>query len=337
MTRYRFLSIVVALLATLSLAACGDDDNDTQLTQSGNQPETTEPDASDETDTDTDDQAVEASFPVTVSADNGDVTIEERPERIVSLSGTATEMLFAIDAGDQVEAVDSHSTYPDEAPVTDLQAFEASTEAVAELDPDLVVLAYDPGGVIDGLELLGIPAILFDAAADMDEVYSQIEVYGAATGNIGAAAELVGQMQTDLDEIVAELPDHVEGLTYFHELDDMYYTATSHTFIGQVYGLLGLENIADAADPDGESGGYPQLSEEYIIQADPDIIFLADGTCCGQSTETVAARPGWESIAAVDNGAVFVIDDAVSSRWGPRIIDFIADVAESVAALEPAS
>ena len=332
MTRSKIGSILLVVLALVALAACGDDDT-TQVAESGDRPETTESPGSDPGDTDAGDDGV---FPVTVSADNGEITIEARPERIVSLSGTATEMLFAIDAGDQVEAVDSHSTHPPEAPLTDLAAFDANTEAIAELDPDLVVLSYDPGGVVDGLDLLGIPSILFDAAADMDEVYTQIEVLGAATGNVGAAAELVSQMQTDLDRIIAELPDHAEGLTYFHELDDMYYTATSTTFIGQIYGLLGLVNVADTADADGTSGGYPQLSEEYIIEADPDLIFLADAACCGQDADSVAARPGWAGITAVTNGAVFVIDDDVASRWGPRIIDFIADVADSVAALEPA-
>ncbi len=337
MTPSKFRTLLLVVLALVAFAACGDDSADDT---SNNTTSTADQGDTDTGDTDSDDPATDAdpeqgTFPVTVSADNGEVTIEARPSAIVSISTTATEMLFAIDAGDQVTAVDSLSTYPPGTPVTDLSGYAASAEAVAALDPDLVVLSYDPGGVIEGLELLDIPVLYLDAAADMDGVYRQIEVLGAATGNIGAAAELVADMQSDLEQIVANLPGHVAGLTYFHELDDNYYTVTSSTFIGQVYDLLGLVNIADAADPDGTSEGYPQLSAEFIISADPDIIFLADGTCCGQDAETVAARPGWGDLTAVRTGAVFVVDEDVSSRWGPRTVDFLAEAAAAVAELEP--
>jgi iron complex transport system substrate-binding protein len=327
--RPRVVALFPALLAVLALlvASCGDDDGGGAVPQSGERPETTiEPDA---------DDGGDGSFPVTVVAYNGEVTVEARPERIVSMSSTLTEMLFAIDAGGQVVAVDNYSDHPPEAPMTELAAYQTSAEAIAELDPDLVLLSYDPGDLVEGLGLLGVPVIVFDAAPDFDGVYEQIEVLGAATGNIGSAAELVATMQTELDAIIAGLPDHAAGLTYFHELDDLYYTATSSTFIGQVYGLLGLVNIADAADPDGASGGYPQLSEEFIIEADPELIFLADAECCGQNAETVAARPGWGDLRAVTNGGVVVVNEAIASRWGPRIVDFVRDIADAIAAYEP--
>jgi iron complex transport system substrate-binding protein len=319
------LAVLLAAL-TLLLSACGDDDGGSATPESGERPETT---ASD-TDGDTGDE----SFPVSVTADNGEVTIDERPERIVSMSGSLTEILFAIGAGDQVTAVDDYSYYPAEAPVTDLSAYQPSVEAIAEYDPDLVVISYDPGDLVDGLELLDIPVLYLDAAADFDGIWRQIELLGAATGNLADAVELVGRMQADIDAIVADLRDDAAGLTYFHELDETFYTVTSTTFIGQVYALLGLVNIADAADPDGTSGGYPQLSEEFIIEADPDLIFLADASCCGQSAETVAARPGWGDLRAVTTGGVVEVDEDVASRWGPRIVDYLRDVADAVAALE---
>ena len=324
--RHRSLTLTLALVLALLLAACGNDDS-AQPSEPGEQPESTGDSDSNDSDG--------AAFPVTVQDDSGPVTIDTTPERIVSLSGSHTEILFAIGAGDQVVAVDEYSYYPDEAPVTDLSGFTPNVEAIAELDPDLVLLSYDPGDVVDSLDLLGIPAIYLDAAADFDGIWRQIEVIGAATGNVGDAAELVAQMQSDIDEIVAGLPAHAEGLTYFHELDETYFTVTSSTFIGQVYALLGLENIADAADPDGSSGGYPQLSEEFIIEADPDLIFLADAACCGQSAETVVARPGWAGLTAVTTGAVFEVDEDVASRWGPRIVDYLRDAADAVASLEP--
>ncbi len=267
------------------------------------------------------------AFPVTVEAANGPVTIEQQPSAIVSLSPTATETLFAIGAGGQVVAVDDQSTYPEEAPVSDLSGFSPNVEAIVAYDPDLVVISFDPGDLISSLDTLGVPVILQPAAAGFDDVYSQIEQLGAATGHLADAAALVANMQESIDTAVAGAPD--ANLTYYHELDPTFYSVTSSTFIGQVYGLFGLTNIADPADTDGY--GYPQLSAEYLIEQDPDLIFLADTKCCGQSPETVAERPGWDSLTAVVNGRVIPLDDDVASRWGPRLVDFVEQIADAVA------
>ncbi len=277
----------------------------------------------------------DAGFPATVKADNGNVTLEQRPTRIVSLSATATEMLFAIGAGDQVVAVDEHSDYPAEAPTTKLSGFEPNIEAIAKYEPDLVVIADDPGDLEASLEKLEIPVMLNGAAQTLDDTYAQIERLGVATGHVAEAAELVAQMSTDIDEIVAAVPEFEQPPTYYHELDNNYFSATSETFIGDVYGLLGLENIADAAK--GAASGYPQLSGEYIIEQDPDVIFLADAECCGVTAEVVAKRPGWQQITAVETDAIVELDGSVASRWGPRIVEFLRTVADEVAQLEPAN
>jgi iron complex transport system substrate-binding protein len=138
-------------------------------------------------------------------------------------------------------------------------------------------------------------------------------------------------MRARIAAIVRTFPKPTRPLTYFHELDPSLYTATSRTFIGQLYGLLGLRNIADGADPSGS--GYPQLSAEYVISANPDIVFLADTECCKQGPASVAARPGWASITAVRTGAVIAEDDDIASRWGPRVVDFLRTVAARVAPL----
>ena len=284
--------------------------------------ESTTPQASPETPSTT------AAFPVTITASNGDVTIERRPARIVSLSPSATEMLFAIGAGDQVEAVDDQSNYPPDAPVTDLSGFEPNVEAIASYDPDLVVYATEPGDLGASLESLGIPALQQDAAATLDDVYDQIDQLGQATGATSEAAALVEGMRGDIDTIVDSIEPTEPPLRFYHELDDTYYSVTSSTFIGQLYALAGLVNIADEAK--GAGGGYPQLSAEYIIQADPDLIFLADTRCCGQSPTTVAERPGWDRIVAVERGDVISLDDDIASRWGPRVVDYLRRIAAAV-------
>jgi len=276
-----------------------------------------------------------ASFPLIVVASNGPVTIPKRPARIVSLSSTSTEMLFAIGAGSQVVAVDDQSNYPPTAPKTTLSGFEPNIEAIASYNPDLVVFASDIKQLGASLEELKIPAVLLAAATTLADTYTQISQLGAATGHIREARALTARMRRDIRTIVANAPTFSGQLTYYHELDTTYFTSTSHTFIGTVYALLHLRNIADPADkPDNH---YPQLSPEFIIQANPDVIFLADTGFAKQTASTVAARPGWDKIAAVANGNVIGLNDDIASRWGPRIVDYLRSVADALKSVKKAA
>ncbi len=267
------------------------------------------------------------AFPVTVQAGNGAVTIAQRPERIVSLSPTATEILYAIGAGGQVTAVDDQSNHPPEAPKTSLSGFKPNVEAIVAAKPDLVVLGNDLDDVVAGLGKVGVPVLLEPAAVRLEDAYDQIADLGAATGNADKAGEVVQEMSRRLDELVAAAPKDAE-LTYYHELDSTPYSVTSKTFLGQIYGLFGLKNIADEA-PDA-AGGYPKLSAEFVAKADPDLIFLGDTKCCGQSAATLAERPGWSGLSAIKNDRVVELDDDIASRWGPRVVDLAQVVSEAV-------
>ncbi len=317
------LFLLVAAMA-LFAAACSSSDGGDTTTTMVEATTTTEGVAETTTTTTADD-----GFPITISTAAGEVTIESRPERIVSMSATSTEVLYAIGAGDQVVAVDSFSNYPEEAPITDLSAFTPNVEAIADYDPDLVFLSFDPGELVAGLEALGIPTILHGTAFSIEDAYIQWEQTGAATGHIAEAAAVVAETQLTIDALYDDTPDSADGLSYYYELDDTYFTATSSSFIGQLLAGTGLVNIADAA-PDPDGFGYPQLSAEYIIDTNPDLILLADTICCGQNAETVAARPGWETIAAVTDGGVVELDDDIASRWSPRIVDLLVAVTEAV-------
>ena len=256
--------------------------------------------------------------------------VRQVPARIVSISTVATEMLFAIGAGDQMVAVDSLSTFPAEAPVTDLSGFEPNIEAILGFQPDLVVLSYDPGDVMAGLEAAGVDSLLHGASMTIADTYVQILALGEITGRTAEAEALVDSMQAEIAELAASVVEPDEPLSYYHELDDTLYTVTSSTFIGEVYALAGLVNAADPADAEGTSWGYPQLSAEYLLDADPDIIFLADTKCCGQTAATIAERPGWETLTAVSTGRIVELDDDVASRWGPRIVDFLRAIVAAV-------
>jgi iron complex transport system substrate-binding protein len=268
------------------------------------------------------------NFPVTLTTPNGELTIPKRPARIISLSPTSTESLFAIGAGPQVVAVDDQSDYPATAPQTKLSGYTPNAEAIAGYRPDLVVLSGNENNILSALEKLGIPVLLHAAPDNLGGAYRQIEQLGVATGHRRDAVRLVARMRARIGALVRSAAMPERHLFVYHELSPDGYSATSKTFIGRVYRLLGLGNVADEADSSGS--GYPQLSAEYLVAANPDLIVLADTTCCDQSAASVAARPGWDEITAVKKGAVVEVDDSVASRWGPRIVEFVAAVARAL-------
>jgi iron complex transport system substrate-binding protein len=304
---------VAALLAGASLlTACGDDDAP---------PAATEPVATSTGGTATD--------PTVAPADSTGWT--PVATRIVSLSPTATEMLFAIGAGEQVIAVDPFSNHPPEAleKASELSAFEPNVEAIAGYEPDLVITDGTNPALLEQLDALGLDHWEGPAAVSFGDVYDQIEQLGDVTGHVEEAGELVAGMESDIETILAGVPQLAEPLTYYHELDASYFTATGDTFIGFVYSQLGLRNIADEVETD--AGAYPQLNAEFIIAADPDLIFLACTKYCGETAESVAARPGWGELTAVRTGGVVEMDDDIASRWGPRVVDYLRQASEAVA------
>lgn len=323
----RRIALLTALLLAIAACAGGESGETTAVAV-----DTTATTGADVTTTAPAPSTTEAgSFPITVTDATGDVTIDAEPHSIVSLSSTGTEMLFAIGAGEQVVAVDEFSTYPDEAPRTELSGFSPNLEAIVEFDPDLVVISFDPGELQSGLEAVGVPSLLLPTALSLGDSYTQLEVLGAATGHVGEAAEVVGQMQRDIVDAVAAA-DVPEGITFYHEVDGTFYSTTSSSFLGQVYALLGLENIADAAD---DGSGFPQLAPEYIVAQDPDIIFLGD-IDFGVTPESLSERPGWDGMSAVENDAIIGLDSYLASNWGPRVVELIELIAAAVSELVPA-
>ena len=271
------------------------------------------------------------SYPVTVTAANGPVTVTARPTAIVSLSPTATEMLYAVGAGSQVIGVDADSNYPHGLPTTRFDALQLNIEAVAKAKPDLVVSAFLSADQLKQFAALKIPVLLQTAPQNISGTYQQITQLGEATGHADEATVLVTQMKEHIAKIVATAPHITPPGRYYYELDQTFYSVTSDTFVGSLFGLLGLRSIADTAKGAAAAGGYPQLSAEFIVKSNPDYIVLSDTKCCRQSAATVAARPGWSTLSAVKSGRIIVLDDDIASRWGPRVVDLLQNV---VAALD---
>lgn len=292
-------SLAAALAASLVLAACAADPS----------PATT---------------AGAAPFPVTVRG----ITIPAEPQRIVSLSATHTEVLYAIGAGTRIVATDAFSDFPAAAADTEkVDAFNLSVEAVAALDPDLVILSYDPGDAMTGFAALGIPAILFapPGPVTLEEVYTEWRDLAGAVGLATATEALIARVDGEIATIVGGVPQTSEPFTYFLELDSTLFTPGPGTLLDTLFGSVGLVSIADPA-----GGPFQQLSSEAVVGADPDFVFLADTVCCGERPETVAARPGWSEMSAVRDGRVVPLDDSVVSRWGPRLVDLLAAVVAAV-------
>ena len=305
----RLPALAAATVLAAACAACG-----------GSQPTT--PAAS---------PAANSSFPATVSAANGAVHIGSRPTAIISLSPTSTEMLYAIGAGGQVKAVDNDSDYPPQAPKTKLSGFQPNVEAIAAHKPDLVVVDANTSGLVNRLAAFKIPVLVMPAAAKVSDVYAQFDELGRATGHLTQAERENARLRSQLAQIAAAEPHHSAPLTYYYELDQTYYSVTSDTFVGQLLHLLGMKSIADTAKGAAAAGGYPQLSSEFIIKANPDYIILADTLCCRQSAASVAKRSGWSGLTAVKDGHIIALNDDIASRWGPRITNLLRTVEAATA------
>ncbi|MEM9652273.1 MAG: ABC transporter substrate-binding protein [Actinomycetota bacterium] len=364
--RIRRLRSLLALLLALSLlaAACGSDDADAGAEadapssadgetdestgdHSGDEDHSDDEDHDDHSDEDHADDAMaddamqddamqddgvandamaDGSYPLDVATAGGTVTIEARPERIVSLSPTATEMLFAIGAGDQVAAVDLFSNYPAEAPAPTLDGYTPDLEAILGSDPDLVVATGLPEDITTALTENGVPVIFNPAAVSFDDIYEQVAILGEATGHIDGAATVNADIRGGIDAVLESLPEQEGPIRVFHELDDSFYSVTSNTFIGQVYKTMGFENIADPHDADG--GGYPLIDGETIISGMPDVIVFTDQM--SYTADDIAARPGWDTTPAVANGNIVEVNADIASRWGPRIVEFMETVASAL-------
>jgi iron complex transport system substrate-binding protein len=254
-------------------------------------------------------------------------TTVKYPHRIISLSPTATEDLFAIGAGKQVIAVDNQSDYPKSAPKTSLSGFTPNVEAVVAYHPDLVVISYSPKDFAGALAKAHIRVLLQPFAVTFKDAYAQIVQLGKVTGPVKEATALVRRMKSRIAKLVASAPK--KALTVYDELTPDYYSATGASIIGEIFKLFGLKNIADAA-PGASTSGAVQLSAEYIVSSSPDLIVLADTRCCGVTRAGVASRPGWNTITAVKKGAIAVVDDSIASRWGPRLVNFVNAVASAL-------
>ena len=276
-------------------------------------------------------QAAATKYPITVKFGGYTTTIAKKPTKIISLSPSATQILYAVGAGSQILAVDNLSNYPANAPVSEISAFEPSVEAILAKKPDLVLLSIDSTKapqIRNALVKLGIPVLMEKAPATLKDVYAENTLLAKVTDRQAGAVKLNASMAKSIKEILAKAKKSSK-IRIFHELDDTYYSVTSNTFIGKVYKDFGAVNIADAA-AGADNSGYPQLSAEYLLKSDPQVIFLADAQY-GVTADSVSKRAGWSQISAVKNKKIVELPADIPSRWGPRLVDFYKLIGASLA------
>jgi iron complex transport system substrate-binding protein len=293
MKQRTFLLSIAVLVAALVAFACGSDSDD---------PPAPTPTV--------------LSAVVIEQSDGEQLTLEQPPERIVSLGTSATEILCAIGAGDQLVAVDSYANCPlGSSELPELDSFSPNLEAIAGFEPDLVYMSDDRDGALEALRNIGITVLYLELPTSLDGVLDRIVIFGRVTGQEDEAEVLVQAMRERMQAVIEAVEDVEEGPRVFHELDPTYFTVSPDSFVGDFYNLLKAQNIAA-----GAQGEYPQLSAEVIIERDPEVIVLAD-EAAGVTEDSIASRPGWDTLTAVQTGRVCLVDPDIVSRPGPRIVE----------------
>jgi len=287
---------------TLAMAACGEDGGPTASPTPATQA---------------------AAFPVTVTRSDGrELTITQAPQRIASLSPAATEVLYAVGAGTQIVATDLQSDYPPEAEsTTKLDAFQPNLEAIAAVEADLIIIASNQDDIVQALDRLGEPVLFLEVPDTIDGVMGQVRLLASATGHAEEGERLAGEMEARIEAVTSKLADVQQGPRVYHELDNTFFTVAPNSFVGDFYSVLKAGNIAE-----GAATAYPQLTQEEILDRDPEVIILADADA-GESAQTVKARPGWGAISAVKNDRIYVVDPDLVSRPGPRLVEGLEQLA----------
>jgi iron complex transport system substrate-binding protein len=274
-----------------------------------------------------------AAFPLTLTDDLGrEVTIEAKPQRIVSLAPSHTEILFAIGAGEQVVGVTTYCNYPQEAETREqVGGFSAETisvEKIIALEPDLVLsVGKLHETVIEALKQAGVTVYAVDAET-FDQVYVSIEAVGQMADHDKEATHLVAQMKervAAVESVVAEIPDEERPTVFWETWDEPLMAAGPTTFAGQMIEKAGGVNLfADVTQR------YAEISIEEVIQRNPDVIMGPDTHGEALTADQVAIRPGWGTIKAVQDGRIYVFDGDITSRAGPRIVDGLEMIARAL-------
>ncbi|MGM8216037.1 ABC transporter substrate-binding protein [Bacillaceae bacterium W0354] len=321
------LFLALFLVLAVGLAACGNND-DSDKEDKKDDVENVEKNNEDaEKESDDQSNSDEASKAVTITDKSGtEVTIEEKPEKIITAVPSATEIVFAVGAGDKVIGVTEWDNYPEEVfEIEKIGDMNLNIEKIVELEPDLVVADLLNAQDVDALRDVGVKVVVLGAQS-LEEVYEDLELVGKATWNEENANKLI----KDMKEQVAFIQDKVSGLSeeerksVWMEIDPELFSAAKGTFLHELLTLAGGENII------GDMEGWPQVSEEIVLERDPDVIITTYGYYVDDPAGTVLSRENWQGVTAVKNEQVVDIHSDLLSRAGPRLVDGLTQLANAL-------
>lgn len=304
---------IIGILSLLFLVGCSDNDASEHT--------------NDETSGETTEQREDSgNFPLQLTDSTGHtVTIDKKPEKIIPLIPSNTEILFALGLGEKVIAVTENDNYPEE--VLELEKVgdaQINVEKIISLEPDLV-LAHESGKnmAFDAFEQLidaGINVYFVSDAQSIEETFASIEEIGKVTGAEEEAQQLVEEMKKGFEEIsaIAEQIPGDERKSVFFEIsgEPEIYTGGAGTFFNELIELINAKNAA------GSLEGWAKIDPEAIVDLNPDVIITLYGEFSTEDpVEQVKNRDGFGDVNAVKNGQIFDLDDDIVSRPGPRLVD----------------
>ncbi len=247
-------------------------------------------------------------------------TQESEDIKIISLSTTHTEIIQSLEAQDTLIAVDAFSEV--DFPVQRIDAYTVTAEELAPLNPDMVIVAFDFNGIVEGLESQKINYLLLPPAKNFDDVYSQISTIGELVNKKSEASVKIREMKSEINQILNNA--NYENISVYHEIGYSYgiYSVNEESLIGEIYNALGVSNIANSEE-DPYGSGYPALTEEMVIESNPDYIVVGHSDYLNKD---LSIREGWENITAVVNSNVFFLDDTLASNWGTTTVQLVEEI-----------
>ncbi|NRD79313.1 ABC transporter substrate-binding protein [Bacillus sp. BRMEA1] len=313
----KLYSLMFVLLLILgALAGCAEKNNQTK----GDQKSTVEKNSE------------KVTFPVTITdALNNKVVINKKPERIVSLMPSNTEIAFALGLDKEVVGVSDYDNYPtDAAKKEKIGGENFNVEKIIALKPNLVLAhassAQTSAAALTQLKNAGIQVIVVNNAQNFDQVYNSINMIGKATGETKKAAEIVKGMKDKLAEIKAKAKTIKEKKKVYIEVSPApdIYTTGKDTFMNEMLDTINAENI------ESDQTGWIKVDQESIIKRNPDVIITTYGYYVKNPAQQVLSRKGWENVNAVKNKQVIDVNSDQVNRPGPRIVEGVEDLAKAI-------
>ena len=244
-------------------------------------------------------------------------TQENDEIKIISLSTTHTEIIQSLGAENTLVGVDAFSEV--DFPVEVIDAYTVTAEELVPLNPDVVIIAFDFNGIVEGLKAQEINYVLLPPARNLDDVYAQITNIGEMVNKKREASSTIRDMKVEINRIINN--SNYQDITVYHEIGYSYgiYSVNSESLIGEIYNLLGVTNIANSEE-DPYGSGYPALSEEMVIESNPDFIVVGHSDYLNKD---LSIRDGWSDISAVQNSRVVFLDDTLASNWGTTTLQLV--------------